>query len=165
MMLTPLPSWLDEVGKLLREKKYTCDGLNHVLVNEYHPGQGISPHEDGPLYTPHFAIISLLSGLCLNFYKKLDDDAPSSLEERFFKAVYLEPGSALIISNSAYTDFLHGIEEVEEDVVSEERVANFHLLTDESLKGQTVPRRDRISLTIRHVKKTIKVSKLFGAKK
>lgn len=30
---------------------------NHVLVNAYQPGQGIMPHEDGPLYHPAVAIL------------------------------------------------------------------------------------------------------------
>lgn len=42
----------------------SCGGLltnlNHVLVNEYQPGQGIMAHQDGPLYTPAVAILSLV---------------------------------------------------------------------------------------------------------
>ncbi|CAN0496491.1 unnamed protein product, partial [Discosporangium mesarthrocarpum] len=32
---------------------------NHVLLNEYSGGQGISPHKDGPLYDGRVAILSL----------------------------------------------------------------------------------------------------------
>jgi alkylated DNA repair dioxygenase AlkB len=41
-----------------------CGGLlptvNHVLVNEYAPGQGILSHQDGPLYAPAVAILSMV---------------------------------------------------------------------------------------------------------
>ena len=32
-------------------------GPNHVLVNEYLPGQGIMPHTDGPLFHPTIATV------------------------------------------------------------------------------------------------------------
>jgi alkylated DNA repair protein alkB family protein 6 len=32
---------------------------NHVLVNEYDRPVGITPHNDGALYAPHVAIITL----------------------------------------------------------------------------------------------------------
>jgi alkylated DNA repair protein alkB family protein 6 len=32
---------------------------NHVLLNEYLPGQGISPHLDGDLFYPTIATVSL----------------------------------------------------------------------------------------------------------
>ena len=33
-------------------------GPNHVLVNEYLPGQGIMPHTDGPLFHPTIATVN-----------------------------------------------------------------------------------------------------------
>ena len=33
-------------------------GPNHVLVNEYLPGQGIMPHTDGPLFHPTIATVT-----------------------------------------------------------------------------------------------------------
>ena len=32
--------------------------INHVLVNEYKPGDGIMPHTDGPAYVPIVATIT-----------------------------------------------------------------------------------------------------------
>ena len=43
---------------------------NHVLINEYLPGQGISPHLDGNLFYPTIATISLGSHTVLNFYEE-----------------------------------------------------------------------------------------------
>lgn len=42
---------------------------NHVLINEYHPDQGIMPHCDGPLYDPLVAILSLGSSVVFDFWK------------------------------------------------------------------------------------------------
>ncbi len=45
-------------------------GANHVLVNAYLPGEGIMPHEDGPLYHPAVCILSLGSPAILRFWRK-----------------------------------------------------------------------------------------------
>lgn len=65
---------------------------NHVLINEYAPGQGImvshkyaalgvcymlcvhaQPHEDGPLYHPIVTTVSLGSHTLLDFYQPITD--------------------------------------------------------------------------------------------
>ena len=43
---------------------------NHVLVNEYQPGQGIMPHEDGPAYYGCVATVSLGAPIVLDIYEK-----------------------------------------------------------------------------------------------
>ncbi|KXZ45946.1 hypothetical protein GPECTOR_49g530 [Gonium pectorale] len=80
----PLPSWL---GPLLRRLAaeggddgggegsgggglYGGRPPNHVLVNSYHPGEGIMPHEDGPAYHPVVAILSLGAPAVLRFRRK-----------------------------------------------------------------------------------------------
>ncbi|KNZ46854.1 hypothetical protein VP01_68g15 [Puccinia sorghi] len=45
---------------------------NHCLVNEYHPGDGILPHLDGPAYLPTVATISLESDTVYEFYCQAD---------------------------------------------------------------------------------------------
>jgi alkylated DNA repair protein alkB family protein 6 len=45
-------------------------GPNHVLINEYEPGQGIMPHEDGAAYWPVVATISLGSAIVFDIYEK-----------------------------------------------------------------------------------------------
>ncbi|KAN0065360.1 hypothetical protein ACQY0O_001196 [Thecaphora frezii] len=52
---------------------------NHCLVNEYLPGQGIMPHEDGAAYFPAVATISLGSHTLLDIYRYVDD----ALQQRF----------------------------------------------------------------------------------
>ncbi|EGD76974.1 Alkbh6 protein [Salpingoeca rosetta] len=73
MLEQPLPSWLSPWTKTVSDLGiFGEDRLqaNHVLINEYEPGQGIMPHEDGPLYVPTIATISLGSHTVLNFYDK-----------------------------------------------------------------------------------------------
>ena len=43
---------------------------NHVLVNEYRPGQGIMAHEDGAAYFPIVATVSLGAPIVLDIYGK-----------------------------------------------------------------------------------------------
>ena len=57
--------------------------VNHVLVNEYHPGQGIMAHTDGPSYRPIVCTITTGSGQILNILDR---------ETRNIKyKMYLEP--------------------------------------------------------------------------
>ncbi len=58
MVGAPLPSWLGSIGQTLVASKCLSSLPNHVLINEYLPGQGIMAHEDGPLYLENFVIIS-----------------------------------------------------------------------------------------------------------
>lgn len=53
---------------------------NHCLVNEYHPGDGILPHTDGPAYVPTVATLSLESNTVYEFY--CYSDQFSSLSSR-----------------------------------------------------------------------------------
>src|SRR5258708_801623 len=60
----PLPVWLVNpvIPRLKQLGIFTSTphrGPNHVLVNEYEPGQGIMPHEDGEAYAPIVATVSL----------------------------------------------------------------------------------------------------------
>ena len=73
-MQEPLPPWL---AQLTARLDVFGDGAaaNHVLVNEYTPGQGIDAHTDGPFYTPVVVNITLGSHAVLNLYEPRDADA------------------------------------------------------------------------------------------
>lgn len=91
-------------------------------------------------------------------------------DERQVWRILQEPRSLLITTGAAYTDTLHGIAEVKEDVdLDETTVANWMLLGDrESIaaSGGRNERTTRISLTFRDVLKESKVgSKIFGKTK
>merc|ERR1712080_26604 len=91
MIAEDIPNWLqnhiDKVHQLGAFGNGTTTKPNHVLINEYKTGQGISPHLDGNLFHPTIATISLGSHTVLNFYeplseKEMSDGCCSSLENR-----------------------------------------------------------------------------------
>jgi alkylated DNA repair protein alkB family protein 6 len=149
---------------------------NHVLINEYQPGQGIMPHEDGAAYYPLVATVSLGAPIVLDIYKKKKkkeqtesepepnrhDDNDSSRSKPQVR-ILQEPRSLLITTEDLYTKYLHGIAEREvDDSLGPETIANWDLLGDkdrysESESGGAYKRRTRISLTYRDVLKVAKV--------
>lgn len=63
-----LPSWLTKItDRICQWSGLFPSAINHVLINEYHPNQGIMPHQDGPAYYPVVAIISLASPVVIDF--------------------------------------------------------------------------------------------------
>lgn len=66
-----LPRWLQPLlDRLAALGLYAGQAPNHVLVNSYQPGEGILPHEDGPLYHPQVAILSLAAPAVVRFAAK-----------------------------------------------------------------------------------------------
>jgi alkylated DNA repair protein alkB family protein 6 len=128
---------------------------NHVLVNEYRPGQGIMPHEDGAAYAPVVATVSLGGAAVLDLYAK--DGGGGGKAPRW--RVLQEPGSLLVTTGEAYECLRHGIEgrEADEDLGAG-TVANWELLGDRAAyEGGTNVRTTRVSLTYRDVLKVVKV--------
>lgn len=128
------------------------------------------PHEDGAAYHPVVATVSLGGSLVLDVTEKRkgdDADASDGASEPKRWRILQEPRSLLLTTSSAYTDTLHGIAEVKEDLdLGPSTVANWTLLGNagaiEANEGCNI-RTDRISLTYRDVKKVSNVaSKLFG---
>lgn len=71
-----LPSWLTRItDRIWQWTGLFPSAINHVLINEYHPNQGIMPHQDGPAYYPVVAIISLASPVVIDFtpHKRLKE--------------------------------------------------------------------------------------------
>jgi alkylated DNA repair protein alkB homolog 6 len=178
----PLPEWLKKpiVDRIQQPGCFegSPHGINHCLINEYMPGQGIMPHEDGGAYFPVVATVSLSGTLVLDVTEKRSHSRNStqndeikvgagSTAEKTQWRILQEPRSLLITCGSAYTDTLHGIAEVKEDVsLSSETVANWDLLGDQEkilqADGKSV-RTTRISLTFRDVLKVSNIgSRVFG---
>lgn len=172
MLAESLPDWLQTYAE-----KISSFGLfdgkvaNHVLVNEYRHGEGIMPHEDGPLYFPTVTTISLGSHTMLDFYrpvcKEQEGDSeqvtkPQTEEERHFLSLLVEPRSLLVLREDMYVKYLHGIKNVSSDVITE-KVANVACCS--AKPGEMLNRGTRVSLTIRHVPKVLKTTIILGRRK
>ncbi|XVE90734.1 hypothetical protein DITRI_Ditri20bG0101000 [Diplodiscus trichospermus] len=63
-----LPPWLAKITKrICEESGLFPSAINHVLINEYLPNQGIMAHQDGPAYYPVVAILSLGLPVVMDF--------------------------------------------------------------------------------------------------
>ncbi|KAK5728689.1 hypothetical protein LTR15_001828 [Elasticomyces elasticus] len=183
LLPSPLPAWLrkpviERIMSINGVFEGAPHGVNHCLINEYLPGQGIMPHEDGGAYHPVVATVSLGGSMVLDVTEKRLEKSEKSesagpADEQLAESkprswrILQEPRSLLITTGSAYTDTLHGIAEVTADVdLSEKTIANWELLGDHGsiiACGGRNERTTRISLTLRDVKKVSSVgSKLFG---
>ncbi|XP_072030831.1 alpha-ketoglutarate-dependent dioxygenase alkB homolog 6-like isoform X2 [Amphiura filiformis] len=135
MVAENLPKWLDVYSRKIAGLGVFDDKVpNHVLVNEYQAGQGIMSN--------HTTSTTQMPG---------DGDIKFSL--------LLEPNSLLILKDSMYTSYLHGITERKEDTVSDQ-VANLPVISYQD--GDKLERTCRISLTIRYVPKTLKIQLKLG---
>lgn len=114
------------------------------------------PHKDGPAYHPVVCTVSLGASLCLNIYRSKDDGA---LDPEPAYRILQEPRSLLISTDDIYTEYLHGIADVEQDEdLSADTVVNWDMLREpETLVNGLNQRATRTSLTYRDV---LKVSKL-----
>lgn len=165
-----LPPPLEEIAQELVKREVFPASLipNHVLLNEYQPGQGILPHTDGPRYEHRTATLSLGSDVVIEFSKRLSsseigstrsnhgaengnsDDALESGDGNPSSSVapiqiLLESGSLLVFDGDAYLNYCHGIEmDVWRDVTTDKCL--------NAASGKIVPRGLRYSLTFRHKK-------------
>lgn len=110
----------------------------------------------------HFKINSLESGILISFSVDNHDEHNQNKEfnqnEKQF-SVFLEPRSMLIFSDQVYQHYLHSIDESDHTHLTED----LNILNVDQLKGlqlgDTVPRKKRVSLTYRIVKRTINKNK------
>ncbi|KAH9542173.1 hypothetical protein CY35_14G102600 [Sphagnum magellanicum] len=183
-----LPPWLITVTqRIAKETTLFPAPINHVLVNEYLPGQGIMPHQDGPLYHPVVAILSLGSPALMRFTpharilgitkEGIDEQQQQHTRSQGGKelstfSVALMPGSLLVFKDSAYEDYLHGIDESSEHMLDETVVNAYACICQDEDRHrdglqevQSMPAEEqctkgilrrtgtRVSLTCRHVSK------------
>ncbi|KAM7354193.1 alpha-ketoglutarate-dependent dioxygenase alkB homolog 6 [Cochliomyia hominivorax] len=175
MVAEEIPEWLQAyVDKINNLNIFENQKANHVLVNEYLPGQGIMPHTDGPLFYPTISTISCGShtvleftkreNVCMDSYVHIKKSTESNLSltkrDNLFKLI-LEPRSLLILKDTLYSNYLHSISEIKEDVLCD-RICNYENCESSYKMGDCLKRGPRISLTIRNVPKTTKMKlKLF----
>ena len=147
-----LPPPLAEIARELVKRDVFPSSCppNHVLLNEYQPGQGILSHTDGPIYDHRTATLSLGSDIVIEFTKRLAADEIGTVTKTT-KTVLLESGSLLVFQGDAYLNYCHGIPM---DVLQD-------ITTDECLNApphQIISRGLRYSLTFRHKKGNSKYS-------
>ncbi|KAG5674435.1 hypothetical protein PVAND_004406 [Polypedilum vanderplanki] len=130
---------------------------NHILLNEYLPGQGILPHCDGPLFYPIISTISLGSHTVLEFNKQQNDDDSYKIVKEF--KLFIAPRSLLILKDNLYKDYMHGISEITEDNLDDPTLKN--VVTKISESSNVLARSTRYSLTIRNVPRTSKMKLKF----
>jgi alkylated DNA repair protein alkB family protein 6 len=180
MVQEKLPPWLTEyTNRMTALGLFSDREANHVLVNEYKAGEGIMPHEDGPLFYPVITTINLGSHTVLDFYHKLEDRSDvqedtrpedgelptknSSLKSRHFLSLLLEPRSLVVLEEDMYIKYLHGIQMQTEDVI-DEKIKNLKYCRQRLEKDTILQRQTRVSLTIRHVPNVLKVKIQLGRK-
>lgn len=97
----PLPTWARAQAARLVHEGVMAEEADQAIINEYLPGQGISPHVDCvPCFGPVVAAISLGSGCVMDFTHP-DDGAKVS--------VPLAPGSLCVMTGPARYTWRHGI--------------------------------------------------------
>lgn len=125
--LGPLPDWLEEEAARLTGTVFDT-APDQVIVNEYRPGQGISPHIDcRPCFGDTVASLSL-GGACV---MRFCHPPTGSTHD-----VLLAPGSLLILNGATRHEWTHGIAPRKSDVIDGVRCA----------------RERRVSLTFRTVR-------------
>ncbi|KAI7597643.1 hypothetical protein KC343_g14666 [Hortaea werneckii] len=162
LLASPLPNWLTHpITDRFKDMKIFSDsphgGANHCLINEYLPGQGIMPHEDGAAYHPVVATVSLNGSLVLEITPKTPpaaedhssssspppaDPSSTSSEEnpptnnpqppppKPRWRILQEPRSLLLTTEPAYSSTLHGIPSVHADNdLTSSTVANWDQLS------------------------------------
>lgn len=96
----PIPEWGRRLAARLLADGVTGVPFDQVLVNEYLPGHGISPHRDYAPFGRTVASLSLLSACVMDFRH-----TATGRKERLL----LEPRSLLVMSDEARYDWEHGI--------------------------------------------------------
>jgi alkylated DNA repair protein alkB family protein 6 len=124
-------------------------------VNAYAPGEGILPHQDGPLYHPAVAIVSLGADTVMHFtpHAALLDAAAAAAQPLPEAAhVRLPRRSLLLFAEEAYAAYLHGIPAQAADDLR--GVCNAGVDAADGLEVAEAPRGGlRVSLTCRSVMK------------
>ena len=126
MYLGPLPAIFAAWASNLINESLFVDWPDQVIVNEYLPGQGISPHVDcRTCFGPVIGSISLLSPCMMEFNKNAE------LHRQFLK-----PRGLLILKEDARYRYAHSISARKDDVMDDESV---------------ITRTRRVSVTFRNI--------------
>nr|CAD7265590.1 unnamed protein product [Timema shepardi] len=177
MIAEKIPDWL-----LTYTRRIETLGLfegkspNHVLINEYLPGQGIlngynsaspvsQPHLDGSLFYPTVSTVSCGSHTVLEFHRPPHSDVVPTQSDvssgHNLPSLLVEPRSLLVLQDDLYHKYRHSIAEVTRDTITDQ-IANLESCWGRYTIGQCLQRQTRLSLTIRHVPRTSKLQIKLG---
>jgi alkylated DNA repair dioxygenase AlkB len=120
----PIPPWGQSLAERLIQEGIGDRPFDHMLVNEYLPGQGIALHTDYEPFDRTIVSLSLLSPCVMDFRRKADGRRESLL---------LMPRSLLVLNDEGRYEWQHGIPRRKND----------------RSDGITIPRRRRLSITFR----------------
>jgi alkylated DNA repair protein alkB homolog 6 len=122
---------------------------------------GLTRSQDGAAYHPVVCTVSLGASLCLNLYRTKEDGA---LDPEPVWRILQEPRSLLITTEALYSDYLHGIADIDKDVdLTPETIANWSLLgSPDMIEDGQILRGIRTSLTYRDVLKSSSLGKKLG---
>ena len=127
LYLGPLPDWAQALALRLHREGWFAEVPDQLIVNEYLPGQGITPHVDSvPCFGPVVCSITLGSP-CVMVLSAVEGGRAESLR--------LEQGSLLVLADEARYRWRHAIPGRKTDKVG----------------GQVSVRGRRVSLTFRTV--------------
>lgn len=127
MYLGALPDWAQRLAQRLHDDGHIAVVPDQLILNEYLPGQGISPHVDCvPCFGDTILSLSLGSPCVMDF---------TSLKGKRHIPVLLEAGSLVVMKDESRYQWKHAIAPRLRDVYN----------------GTTVVRGRRISLTFRKV--------------
>jgi len=107
-ILEEVPSWLEEVFRIVVATDAYGEMPNQALINRYSSGQGISAHQDGPNFKPQAAVLSLGSYATICF---MDN-------EKIVFEKSLAPKSMLVLRGVAYERWSHKVLPVKEQRIS-----------------------------------------------
>lgn len=101
MYLGALPDWIQPLAQRLRDDGHIAVVPDQLIVNEYLPGQGISPHVDCvPCFGDTILSISLGTPCVMDF---------TSLRRNQHVPVLLEAGSLVVMKEESRYQWKHGI--------------------------------------------------------
>ena len=125
MRIGGLPYWLEALASRLQAENFFVAKPDQIIVNEYQPGQGITPHIDcEPCFADTVVSLSLNSTAVMEF---------SRGEEKI--PYLLEPRSVIALTNESRYEWKHSIPARKKDLFQE----------------LIYPRKRRVSLTFRKV--------------
>lgn len=103
----PIPDWGRRLADRMLADGVTDRPFDQMLVNEYAPGQGISPHRDYAPFGRTVVSLSLLAPCVMDFRHVATGRTG---------ALLLEPRSLLVLSDEARFDWEYGIAARKRDV-------------------------------------------------